>query len=167
MYMKLLKISNLEKYYVSILLFFAFVSNLQGQTPYVPANYAQIPATHNFVRSYSVLKPGLSASDIIEPSRLATEVQLSTQYLDGLGRPIQTVNRKGSLNTAFEDATLKDLVKLNTYDEFGRERHQFLPFVSAEGSGNFKGGITTITNPFQMHRTFYKRGSIPNPIAGQ
>jgi RHS repeat-associated protein len=140
-------------------------ANANGQVPYLPAPYSNLPATHNFVRSYTVLKPGLLADEIIVDGRSAIEVQLATQYFDGIGRPIQTVNRKGSLNTSGGETSAKDLVAPQTYDAFGREAYQFLPYVSSESDGNFSGGVGQTTNPFSLQKLFYE--SAASPIAGQ
>ena len=45
-----------------------------------------------------------------------TEALVSTQYFDGLGRPVQKVVKQGSLKT---NSSPVDLVKA-AYDEFGR-----------------------------------------------
>ena len=135
-----------------------------------------MPTTHNFVLTYNVLKPGLSSGDIINEIRLITEVQLSTQYFDGLGKPLQSVVRKGSLNTAVAGSTPKDLVQLHTYDEFGRETYQFLPYAhNVSSDGQFKGialsdpsGIyknDPTYSPFAQQRDFYQTGNPISPIA--
>jgi hypothetical protein len=139
-------------------------ANANGQVPYLPAPYSNLPTTHNFVRSYTVLKPGLTSSGVLT-STDPREVQLTTQYLDGLGRPIQTVNRKGSLNTSIGETLAKDLVAPQTYDVFGREAYQFLPYVSSGNDGNFSGGVGDAGNPFKQQKLFYE--SPASPIVGQ
>ncbi|MBY0349079.1 MAG: hypothetical protein K2W79_12540 [Hydrotalea flava] len=75
------------------------------------------------------------------------DVKQSTQYFDGLGRPLQTVVKQGSLQTGQSPT---DMVSPVHYDEFGREQYQFLSFSSSENTGNFK------LNPFQQQQSFYQ-----------
>jgi hypothetical protein len=56
---------------------------------------------------------------------------VSYNYLNGLGRLEQMVSRQGSpLQT--------DLVKPFSYDDFGRQVFQYLPYASTESNGTFK-----------------------------
>ncbi|NDV97147.1 RHS repeat-associated core domain-containing protein [Dysgonomonas sp. 521] len=54
----------------------------------------------------------------------------SIQYFDGLGRPLQTVQRAVTPNTA-------DLVTYQEYDPFGRDGRAWLPTVAAGNNGAF------------------------------
>jgi len=56
------------------------------------------------------------------------KVQVSIQYLDGLGRPMQTVQQQGS-------PLGKDLIVPTVYDNLGRQTKQYLPYVSS-GTAN-------------------------------
>lgn len=67
----------------------------------------------------------------------ATNSTKTTQYVDGLGRSLQTIVQKGSLITA-DPANAKDLVDMNVYDEFGREQYKYLSFPSSTNNGLFK-----------------------------
>ncbi|MBO9154095.1 DUF6443 domain-containing protein [Chitinophaga sp. GCM10012297] len=80
------------------------------------------------------------------------KVRQTTQYVDGLGRPLQTVTRKGS-------PLQKDLVAPVVYDAFGRQQYQYLPYISSASDGAFK------TNPFNDQKNFYAptSGSAPYP----
>jgi RHS repeat-associated protein len=133
----------------------------------LPAPYQQVPNTQNFIRTYSVARPGLLPTEIIDSGRSPLEVQLSSSYFDGLGNILQTVIRKGSLNTAggrnlAEDA--QDIVSAKVYDEFGRELLGFLPFVS----NKMADGSFSTPNPFEMQKLFYTNSNKQlNPIAEQ
>ncbi|PRY48075.1 RHS repeat-associated protein [Arcticibacter pallidicorallinus] len=85
------------------------------------------------------------------------EVMQSVQYFDGLGRPLQTVQVKGSPNAD------KDIVVPVAYDAFGREVKKYLPYASVSNNGSYKtnaltdqqgyyaappSGVTAIPNPF-------------------
>ena len=84
---------------------------------------------------------------------------MTTQYLDGLGRPLQTVTWQGSHDG-------KDMVQAMTYDEFGRIVYQYLPYASTVADGAFKqepfgkqkdfyGGATGVTAHFPNEDIFY------------
>lgn len=92
---------------------------------------------------------------LIKDSRSMREVQQATTYFDGLGRPIQTVVKKGALNGT--DSV--DLVSPIEYDEFGREPKKYLPYLSFPANGLYK------TDPFTEQNSFYTGGQ--SPVAGQ
>ncbi|WP_170827515.1 DUF6443 domain-containing protein [Roseivirga sp. 4D4] len=97
----------------------------------------------NYVRSYDVLKPGLTESAILSSGQSPNNVLMTTQFMDGLGRHIQTVNRKASPNG------LSDMVQAVTYDQFGRVKQTYLPYKSAGNDGVFR------INPFTEQASFY------------
>src|SRR5215510_9560982 len=82
----------------------------------LPAPYSStIPK--NYVRSWVTVKPGVSAQTM--GTELLRDVKQTTQYFDGLGRPLQTVIRQGSLETS--TGANSDIVSPVLYDQFGRE----------------------------------------------
>src|SRR5882724_7338275 len=85
----------------------------------------------NYVRTWTAEKPFSLVTDISSDSRTVQEVKQATQYVDGLGRPLQTV-AKGISPAGF------DLVTPVIYDAFGRERYKYLPYVSPGMDGSFK-----------------------------
>lgn len=97
----------------------------------------------NFVRSWTAQAP------ITNPALLTTsnqqQVLEATQYLDGLGRPIQAVSRWGS-------PTGKDIVQPVHYDAFGRESFQYLPYAAGSSSGTIR------SSPFTEQQSFYQTG---------
>ncbi|MBS1643458.1 MAG: hypothetical protein JST36_00325, partial [Bacteroidetes bacterium] len=111
----------------------------------LPAAYPDNPSSNpvvNMIRewdaTYAVSDPGV----IVATSRGVDQVKQTSQYFDGLGRPIQTVVKKivGSN---------RDLVTPVLYDEFGRETYKYLPYASAtNGNGEFK------TDPFSDQADF-------------
>jgi RHS repeat-associated protein len=60
----------------------------------------------------------------------AIQANVTVQYFDGLGRPIQQVAHKQS-NTG------KDIIVHTGYDEFGRQTKEYLPYVRSSASVNF------------------------------
>jgi RHS repeat-associated protein len=96
-----------------------------------------VHAQVNYVRTFDATAPEQNANNLM--GRWVSDVKTTTQYIDGLGRPIQTVVKQGSLETSTN--TLADIVSTNVYDALGREQYKYLPF-----SANTTGGITNINN---------------------
>ncbi|WP_437922399.1 DUF6443 domain-containing protein [Sphingobacterium sp. LRF_L2] len=66
------------------------------------------------------------------------------QYFDGLGRPLQAIDLKGS-------PTYKDIVQYIEYDGFGRESVKYLPYAEQTGNdGSYK------TSPKTNQTNYYK-----------
>ncbi len=105
----------------------------------------------NYVRSWEAVKPVTNANDLTAVVPVQT-AKMTTQYYDGLGRLIQTVNKQGSMETG---AAAKDLVSTVIYDEFGREVYQYLPFAANNTGGNtsVSDGLFKL-NPFQQQAVF-------------
>ncbi len=75
----------------------------------------------------------------INNPNLSTE---TINYFDGLGRPLQSINKQQSPNQF-------DIVSFNEYDGFGREQTTYLPFTTSQSNGNF------ISNPNTIQTSFY------------
>ena len=107
----------------------------------------------NYLHTWSVQKP-ITDPNVVANSINLKEVSQSTQYIDGLGRPLQTVIKQGSLVTG---SNAVDLVSPVTYDQYSREVYKYLPFAA-----NNTGGNSSITdglfklNPFQQDSAFNK-----------
>ena len=109
-------------------------------TPNQPAAYSTGTSV-NYVRTWQPRKSLTNESDVVN-STTVTDVNHATQYLDGLGRPIQSVNWQSS-------PTQKDLVSPETYDIYGRVQYNYLPYASSSTNGSFQ------MNPFGDQNTFY------------
>jgi RHS repeat-associated protein len=115
----------------------------QDATPAKPANYQNnIPVS--FVRTLEALYPTTDWTTLLTAD--ARDARQTTRYVDGLGRPLQTVIKKGALVT---NGTAKDMVSPVVYDEYGRETRKYLPFAADDNSGGFK------PNPFDQQKFFY------------
>jgi len=111
------------------------------QARLVPAAYGTgVPV--NYVRTWEPQWPYSLEGDVVSESRQVNEVHQTTQYVDGLGRLLQTVSKKLSNNQT-------DIVVPVYYDAFGRESHKFLPYVSGATDGSLK------TDPFADQYNFY------------
>jgi len=85
----------------------------------------------NFIRVRNILKVGVTDSATAASLTSPYDVSQTTQYLDGLGRQIQTVAMQQS-------PLMKDLVSFIQYDGFGRESYKFLPYPASTNDGNYK-----------------------------
>ncbi|OQP38770.1 hypothetical protein A4H97_18810 [Niastella yeongjuensis] len=129
------------------------IGSAQDATPYMPDSY--IPAPNNYIRTWDAKMPMTDPSAMtVRPLR---DVLQTTQYVDGLGRPLQTVIKQGSWKEGTNEP--KDLVTPVDYDEFGRESRKYMPYVSTETNGFLKFA------PFNEQANFYS-GSI-SPVNGQ
>jgi len=134
----------------------------------VPAAYPST-APINFVRTWEAKAPETDAAALI--LRPFGDVQQTTQYLDGLARPVQTVIKQGAMRTVSGSGTdvPYDLVQPVVYDHLNRQRYQYLPFVANTQGGNasLDDGLFKY-NAFQQQESFYSNSNIENnPIAGQ
>jgi RHS repeat-associated protein len=133
---------------------------VQSQTPrLVPVTY--LSPKVNYVRTWDATAPNQTPSTVMTgPLR---DVKQSTQYFDGLGRPLQNLIKQGSLIT---NGTPVDMISAVEYDAFGREPFKYLPSPSTatdatKNDGSFK------PNPFAQQATFYNSSSTTSPIYNQ
>jgi RHS repeat-associated protein len=76
------------------------------------------------------------------------DVREATHYFDGLGRPLQTVQKQIT-----PGGSPADMVAPIIYDSFGREVYKYLPYIA--GSGNTSdGGLKQ--DPFTDQKNFYQ-----------
>ena len=120
------------------------VDNLPAGTYYVVSEGygadGAIGTTIKGVRNYGSLTASSDQNYILtviptveteDASTLPVDKTLQTiQYLDGSGRPMQTVQRGINANR-------KDLISITEYDAFGREYRQWLPGVGTGNGGAF------------------------------
>lgn len=121
----------------------------QDVAPYNPKHHSEY--LNNYIRSWDVMAP------VTDPNTVAgkplREVKQTTSYFDGLGRPLQTVTKQGSLVTG---SSAKDIIAPIQYDEFGRERRAYLPYASPQNNGVFR------ISSFDEQKVFYD-----NSLSGQ
>ncbi|MGE0931758.1 DUF6443 domain-containing protein [Peijinzhouia sedimentorum] len=115
------------------------------QTALARPTYTTSGMKVSFVRSYQARIAGVNGASLDGLSK--EQVMVSTQYLDGLGRPIQTVLKRAS-------AQGNDIVQPIYYDEFGKSQASYLAYSpSSTTDGDFK------TNPFNAQYTFHTNKS--------
>lgn len=85
----------------------------------------------NYVKSYLAREPdGGCLSRLNDKSK----VMESISYMDGLGRPLQTVIRNSTPATS---GVSYDLVTMVEYDQYGRQSKEHLPFASGFNDGRY------------------------------
>jgi RHS repeat-associated protein len=91
-----------------------------------------------------------SAKAADTPDWVVEQALVSTQYLDGLGRPVQTVRHEASPSRL-------DLVQAQAYDALGREPRQYLPFADSthDDPGHYRPRALT------QQQQFYGRTTPP------
>ena len=121
-------------------------------TPFTSTGQVTAPAPYdasvkkNYVREWSPTAPISDAS--IVPTRPVEEVKRTTTYIDGIGRPLQSVSKQVT-------PAKKDVITAMVYDEYGREVNKYLPFVSTTtGSGEVTNDGSFKLNPFQQQAAF-------------
>lgn len=130
------------KSFFALCIILANCTVLHAQQPVPSAYPAGTPV--NYVRTWDVLAPELNSNTLM--TRPLKDVVMTTQYIDGIGRPLQTVTKQGSLATG---SAATDMVSPLLYDNFGRETFKYLPYPDAGAiDGTFKN------NPFAAQATF-------------
>jgi RHS repeat-associated protein len=113
----------------------------------------------NYIRVHSILVTGVK--DWITADQLPIgQKDQTTSYLDGLGRPIQKVDKEAGTPSTGGGQWL-DLVQPAEYDEAGRMPKQYLPYSTATEPGKFK--TTAVTE----QASYYALNFNESPAYGQ
>ncbi|MBX2969586.1 MAG: hypothetical protein KF803_09445 [Cyclobacteriaceae bacterium] len=117
--------------------FFCRYDNLVNQPPSLD---------QNFVRTETVLVPGItqeSQLSLLSVQQKAT----SYQYVDGLGRNLQSVTVAGS-------PSQRDVVLPVAYDAYGRQDKEYLPYaIESDFAGKYRADALVATA--EEHTSFY------------
>jgi hypothetical protein len=147
---------------VVILSSLASIQPLFAQTARTfPGSYSS-SVPKSYIRTWAATAPQQVPNTLV--TRPLREVKQSTQYFDGLGRPLQTVSKQGSLITS--GSTSSDVIAAVEYDQFGRESFKYLPSPSTaidatKTDGNFK------LDPFAQQASFYNSSNTISPLYNQ
>jgi RHS repeat-associated protein len=95
---------------------------------------ASLSTNQNYIAVYTPWQSFAAATNL--KTKAICEVMQTVKYFDGLGRPLQTVQVKGS-------PTLSDVVQPFTYDVFGREAKKYLPYTTTSADGSYKSDALT------------------------
>jgi RHS repeat-associated protein len=132
--------------FLSALITSSVYAQPQPEPPPLPYN-ASLKV--NYVRTWTAKAPETDPAVLV--NRGVGDVSQVTSYMDGLGRPLQTVIKKGAIT----QSGFADIVSPVVYDAFGRQSLSYISFVSKQlngtgivDDGNFK------LNPFQQQEVF-------------
>ncbi|RKR84506.1 RHS repeat-associated protein [Mucilaginibacter gracilis] len=123
------------------------------------SSMAAVPSSdQNYVATYTPRKELINVTDL---SVNACDVMQTVQYFDGLGRPVQTVQVKGSPGR-------NDMVQPSAYDRFGREVTKYLPYTTTSGMpGSYKAdALPGAQNNFYQSHAGQDFSPISVPSAG-
>jgi RHS repeat-associated protein len=109
----------------------------------------------SYIRIRDMLKAGVTDSTTAYGLSNVFDVMQSTQYFDGLGRPLQAI---GMMQSPLQ----KDLVSFNVYDEYGRESAKYLSYPASTADGNYKltaypDGYTFNNTQFSGEQNYYSQ----------
>ncbi len=134
---------------IFILVILPFIAVAQRPVPAAYSPFSKI----NYVRVWEASAPEPDPGILV--TRPLRDVKLTTSFFDGLGRPLQTVVRQGSLPTG---NSAVDMIVPVEYDEYGRQQFKYLP-----AAANNAGGNTSVNdgqfkrNPFQQQELFMQQ----------
>jgi RHS repeat-associated protein len=109
--------------------------------------------TMNYIQSFDVQVKGITdPASLLSGTPTSTALQ-TIQYSDGLGRPVQTV-QKGITTEGY------DMVKPITYNNVGLDETNYEPYVVTTAStGNFQAGFASDQPAFYSARFTYNNGT--------
>ncbi|WP_447640673.1 MULTISPECIES: DUF6443 domain-containing protein [Chitinophagaceae] len=123
---------------------------LPPSTLSAPNVASALTSSLNYIAVWTANAPDQSPTNLV--TRPLKDVKLAVQYYDGLGRPIQTIAKQGSLESATGNS--KDLVLPRVYDNLGRASQQYLPYCSGSNNGSYKEDANTAQPGFYSSATF-------------
>ncbi|MDN3588091.1 DUF6443 domain-containing protein [Pedobacter aquatilis] len=107
-----------------------------------PANYVNCfnssfspSSTQNYILTRTYKLAGVNYGNFNSIASVC-DVNQKIQYIDGLGRPVQTIDVQGS-------PLGNDIIQPVSYDGFGREKFKFLPYTEAGNNGAFRTNALT------------------------
>lgn len=110
---------------------------------------------YNYVREHDVDTINITGWTTVDQLPIGEKMQ-STKYLDGLGRPLESVSRQTATPAQSGDAW-GDLILFHQYDVYGREPKRYLPYSTTTQSGKFK--TTQLTEQPQYYTNVYNETS--------
>ena len=131
-----------------------------GQIATSPGNYPSgMPV--NYIRTWEAMGPYQTPEALVLAGY--QHVREGTQYLDGMGRPVQSVARQSTPGTS-----PKDMVAPVVYDAFGRETFKYLQYAQSNNTTNDgKFRATAFTDQDYYFKNVYRDGSNNLMYAGE
>jgi RHS repeat-associated protein len=96
-----------------------------------------------YIREHTVLRSGKTGWKLVDDMPIGEKL-VATTYFDGLGRPIQTVE-KGVATPASGSSTWGDIVQYSQYDNLGRSTRENLPYSTTTSLGVYKTNAPAAT----------------------
>jgi RHS repeat-associated protein len=117
-------------------------------------------ANQNYILTKTFKRKGILTDGDTRQDLSTCDVNQTVQYIDGLGRPMQSVTVQGSPG-------FRDMVQPIAYDAFGREAVKYQPYAAVSNGGAYRAdalttgagqaafyastaGIKTTTKPFSV-----------------
>jgi RHS repeat-associated protein len=117
------------------------------------AQYFPPTTDKNFVRTESILIPNVTNENTIATLPVQSK-STEYSYLDGLGRPIQSVIVEGS-------PSRQDVVSFQKYDAFGRQSQEFLSYAANSAKGGYRSNAESEQLNFYKTTPFVSRDDEP------
>jgi RHS repeat-associated protein len=152
----------------------SIICGLLFASPISPITSQAQTHTNNYVMTQTPRISGITNDSIMAVDNTdKTKVQITIQYVDGLGRPIQTVQKQAS-------PLGYDMIAPQAYDQYGREITKYLPYTPQTGTaGSFRStaltdqasfyttppsgsGVTAITDPYSQ--TAFDNSPLSRPV---
>ncbi len=95
----------------------------------------------NYIRTRDFTRAGILDAQSAANVQPVAEVKQTTEYFDGLGKVIQTVNKQGGKDN-------KDIVVPVVYNEHDLQTINYLPYVAPTGDGKYKQNAPGELNDF-------------------
>ncbi|GAB3433108.1 hypothetical protein GCM10027516_43440 [Niabella aquatica] len=138
-----------------------YVTNPQGNVPAIvcsltfnPLSAAIYPTAKNYIKKSS---PSIAKSTINYNS---SEEQITVEYFDGLGRPVQNISVNAS-----PSPDGKDIITPIVYDAFGRQDKTYLPYAAAGTNGIYRPAALAEQSSFYATPPTVSIPIIPNPFS--
>jgi RHS repeat-associated protein len=136
----------MKAYYNFKIVAFAFVVSI------LPQDFNAQTTTQNFVKK-TIPISAVTTEAILNILPATSKVE-SISYIDGLGRPIQEVITKAS-PASF------DIVQPIVYDQYGRQKKEYLPYVDPTNNASFKTNALTNQANFYNNATKVAKTTTP------
>ncbi|HAS39833.1 MAG TPA: hypothetical protein DCS93_05110 [Microscillaceae bacterium] len=135
----------------------------ESEKLYIPIRvidpYAHIEeADLNLTGIQTIRKKYINEADVVNLSVIEQQTRWQRVYLDGLGRPVQTIDQEASPNKL-------DVVQAMGYDDIGRSPRNYLPYTSGVNLKGFKSGGITATKAFYAEGQSVTHATDPHPYA--
>jgi RHS repeat-associated protein len=95
-----------------------------------------VSANQNYILTKTFKRKGILTDGDTQQNLSTCEVNQTVQYIDGLGRPLQSVTVQGSPG-------FRDMVQPIAYDAFGREAVKYQPYAAVSNGGAYRTDALT------------------------